>query len=118
MHMPDSSWVSIHSSQIAAQIDPMGAQLSVLRDPSGLDLLWDGDASVWSGRAPLLFPIVGALAGGHYRLGSAAFPLSRHGFARGKVFDIVESGAAAATFRLRSDAQSLQIYPFEFELQV
>jgi hypothetical protein len=41
-----------------------GAQLSILRDPSGRELLWDGNPAFWNGRAPLLFPIVGTLAGG------------------------------------------------------
>ena len=62
--MPDqnSPWVSLSSAGLSAQIDPLGAQLSVLRDHAGRDLLWNGDPSVWAGRAPLLFPIVGALA--------------------------------------------------------
>jgi galactose mutarotase-like enzyme len=110
--------VSLSSGDLRAEIDPLGAQLSILRDSAGRDLLWDGDPSVWTGRAPVLFPIVGALAGGSYRLESTRYRLSRHGFARGKLFDIVESASAAATFRLRSDAASLQIYPFRFELDI
>ena len=43
---------------------PQGAQLSTLRDREGRELLWDGDPAVWTGRAPLLFPIVGVLVGG------------------------------------------------------
>jgi len=111
-------WVSISSGDLTAEIDPLGAQLSILRDGAGRDLLWDGDPSVWTGRAPVLFPIVGALAGGSYRLDSMIYPLSRHGFARGKRFDIVESSAASAALRLRADAASLQIYPFRFELDI
>jgi galactose mutarotase-like enzyme len=73
---------------------------------------------VWTGRAPLLFPIVGTLAGGCYRLGSKVHQLSRHGFARGKLFEVTESTSAAAAFRLTADAASLQVYPFHFELDV
>ena len=80
--------------------------------------MWDGDPAVWAGRAPLLFPIVGALAGGSYRLDSKDFPLSRHGFARGKLFDNIETSAAAAAFRLTADEASFQVYPFNFELDV
>jgi galactose mutarotase-like enzyme len=81
-------------------------------------LLWDGDSSIWAGRAPLLFPIVGALAGGSYRLGSTTHQLPRHGFARDKLFEIVDSSVAAATFRLQADQTTLQVYPFRFELDV
>jgi galactose mutarotase-like enzyme len=73
---------------------------------------------VWSGRAPLLFPIVGALAGGAYRLGSNVYPLPRHGFARGKLFEIADSTSAAAAFRLTADEASFRVFPFRFELEV
>ena len=88
-----------------------------MRDRDGRDLLWNGDAGVWAGRAPLLFPIVGVLAGGSYRLGSARYALSRHGFARDKQFTVTSAGAAAAEFVLQPDASSLAVYPFQFELQ-
>jgi len=118
--VPDesSNWVTLSSGDLGAEINPLGAQLSNLRDPAGRDLLWDGDPAVWNGRAPLLFPIVGALAGGAYRLGSKSYPLPRHGFARGKHFDIVESTRAAAILRLKADEDSFKVYPFHFELEI
>jgi galactose mutarotase-like enzyme len=111
-------WVSLTSGNLTAEVDPLGAQLSSLRDRAGRDLLWDGDPSVWTGRAPLLFPIIGTLAGGSYRLGSKVYQLPRHGFARGKLFDIVETTTARAAFRLKADEASFQVYPFRFELEV
>jgi galactose mutarotase-like enzyme len=111
-------WVTLNSGGLTAEIDPLGAQLSTLRDPTGCELMWNGEASVWSGRAPLLFPIVGALAGGSYRLGSNRYQLSRHGFARGSMFQLVDSSRTSAVFRLNADAASLKRYPFWFELEV
>ena len=111
------AWLSISSDELTAEIDPRGAQLSVLRDRDGRDLLWNGDAGVWAGRAPLLFPIVGVLAGGSYRLGPKRYPLSRHGFARDKEFSLESSSAVAASLLLRPDASTLAVYPFQFELR-
>lgn len=118
--MPESPqpWVTIGSEELSASINPHGAQLSRLSDGDGRDLLWDGDPAVWSGRAPLLFPIVGVLAGGSYRLGPDSYRLSRHGFARDKHFTLVEADAGAALLRLRADPSTLQIYPFDFDLEV
>jgi galactose mutarotase-like enzyme len=113
-----SGWVRISSEELSAEIDPHGAQLSRLSDRASRDLLWNGDPAVWTGRAPLLFPIVGALAGGSYRWGSNSYPLSRHGFARGKNFSIVSVNAASASFKLSADPSTLQVYPFRFELLV
>lgn len=110
-------WVSIRSDELAAEIDPQGAQLSTLKD-GNLDLLWDGNPALWAGRAPILFPIVGALAGGSYRLGAETYHLSRHGFARGKAFAIVNTTRSSALLRLSADDATLQVYPFRFELDV
>jgi galactose mutarotase-like enzyme len=111
-------WVSISSGEMTAEIDPRGAQLSVLRAGNDSDLLWNGDPSVWAGRAPLLFPIVGVLSGGRYRLGSKTYPLSRHGFARDRVFTLQHSSSSAVAFRLRADESTESVYPFQFELDV
>ena len=110
--------MSFKSGELTAEVNPLGAQLSTLRDRAGRDLLWGGDPSVWTGRAPLLFPIIGALAGGSYRLDSRVYHLPRHGFARAKQFEVIESTPAGAAFRLRADETSLQLYPFRFELEL
>jgi galactose mutarotase-like enzyme len=113
-----AEWVALESDALSAAIDPQGAQLSLLRDAAGRDLLWDGDPAIWKGRAPLLFPIVGALVGGSYRLGSNTYRLPRHGFARDRRFEIVRSTRTAAEFELTADQESLRIYPFRFALRV
>jgi galactose mutarotase-like enzyme len=118
--MPEQSnpWVHLSSGDLTAEINPQGAQLSCLRDRAARDLLWDGDPAVWSGRAPLLFPIVGVLVGGSYRLGAQTYHLPRHGFARGKVFSIEHTTSSTAVFKLSADEASFQVYPFRFELEV
>jgi galactose mutarotase-like enzyme len=117
--MPDAqNWISLSSPELQAQINPLGAQLSVLRDREGRDLLWNGDPSIWTGRAPILFPIVGELASGKYRVAGETYHLSRHGFARGKVFEVVATSDSTALFRLKADESTLPIYPFLFELDV
>jgi galactose mutarotase-like enzyme len=113
-----SSLITIASPDLSADINPLGAQLSALRDHAGRDLQWDGDPEVWKGRAPILFPIVGALSGNQYNLDGKVFKLSRHGFARDKLFSLVEATPASALFRLRWDEETLAVYPFEFELDL
>jgi len=113
-----SHWLSLSDGQLSARIDPLGAQLSELKDAAGRDLLWGGDPSVWAGRAPLLFPIVGALAGGEYRVEGKAYRLPRHGFARVSTFQVLDASPSSASFRLKADEATLQVYPFPFELDV
>ncbi len=113
-----SDWITIRSTGLSAAIDPQGAQLSALRDADGRDLQWGGDPAIWAGRAPVLFPIVGMLAGGQYRIAGHRYSLPRHGFARNRRFAVAQSGPTGVTFRLSADAQTLAVYPFEFELDV
>jgi galactose mutarotase-like enzyme len=115
---PATTWVALSSAELSAQINPLGAQLSILRDSGGRDLLWDGNPAVWAGRAPILFPIVGTLAGGRYRVGSTTYELPRHGFARGRLFEVLQAGPTTAVFRLKADGQTLKVYPFRFELDI
>jgi galactose mutarotase-like enzyme len=113
-----SAWIRLKSADLSAEIDPLGAQLSILADAAGRDLLWNGEPSIWSGRAPLLFPIVGTLAGGIYRLGAKQYALPRHGFGRVSLFTLVSADATSAVLRLSATESTGKVYPFEFELDL
>jgi galactose mutarotase-like enzyme len=113
-----SDWITIRSTGLSATLNPQGAQLSVLRDAADRDLQWNGDPSVWAGRAPILFPIVGMLVGGQYRTAGRSFALPRHGFARNRRFRVADAGPTSVTFKLSADPQTLAVYPFQFELDV
>lgn len=67
---------------------------------------------------PILFPIVGALANGSYRLGAKRYSLPRHGFARTSGFEIAHASASSAAFTLKASEATFALYPFRFELQI
>jgi galactose mutarotase-like enzyme len=115
--MSDADQITIASETIRATLSPLGAEMVRLQSASR-DLQWDGDPAVWNGRAPLLFPIIGALAGGRYRLGGETFALPRHGFARRSAFALVAHDAAQVRFRLVADEATRAVYPFAFVLDV
>jgi galactose mutarotase-like enzyme len=108
--------IEIASENLSAAINPLGAELSHLRDAEGRELMTDADPAFWAGRAPLLFPIVGRLAGDRYRLDGKAYPLSQHGFARRQMFELVEQAADRAAFRLADNDATRAVYPFAFTL--
>ena len=108
--------IEIASEALAATINPLGAELTGLRDRQGREWMSDGDPAYWAGRAPLLFPIVGRLNGDAYRLGGARYALPQHGFARRRAFALIEQAADRALFRLTDDAETRAVYPFAFAL--
>lgn len=109
---------TISSDRLIAGIATFGAELQRLTDNEGRELQWNGDPAVWRGRAPILFPVIGLLEGGQYRLDDVSYPMPKHGFARQANFDIVEQLADAATFRLQATDATRAVYPFEFRLDV
>jgi galactose mutarotase-like enzyme len=108
--------VEIASDRLRAAINPFGAELSSLRDPDGSELMTDADPAFWSGRAPLLFPIVGRLMNDKYRLDGKEYPLPQHGFARRQPFALIEQAADRAVFRLTDNDATRAFYPFAFTL--
>lgn len=106
------------SSGITAAINPDGAELWWLRDAQEHDLLWQGDPAVWSGRSPILFPIVGQLAADTYRLDGEPHHLAKHGFARHARFTVTENGPNHVALRLEDDATTRAAYPFAFSLSL
>ncbi len=99
-----------------AVIARQGAELTALH-LGGSDLLWDA-GPLWPRRAPLLFPVVGALAGDTLRHQGAAYSMPKHGFARDRAFDWQEGSATACALALRDDDRTRAAYPFPFVLTV
>ena len=59
----------LYNDYIAAAVNTMGAELwSLKRREDDREFLWQGDRQIWLRRAPLLFPITGALKEGKIRI--------------------------------------------------
>lgn len=114
--MSDADLIAIASGDLTARVNPLGAELWSLTDAAGREYMTGADPAFWTGHAPLLFPIVGALNGGHYRLNDREYALAKHGFARTSQFACVEASESAALFRLADSGETRAVYPFAFEL--
>lgn len=110
--------VTISSPSLQAQVSENGAELVRLQDGQGRDLLWDGNPDYWTGRSPLLFPIVGRVRNDRIRVGGLEYALPKHGFARTSRFEIEDASTSQCRFSLRSDEATLKQYPFLFRLDV
>jgi galactose mutarotase-like enzyme len=108
----------IRSDDLQAEICSHGAELIRLRDRRGRDLLWDGCAKWWAGRAPLLFPIIGRLPNDQALIDGKIYAMRQHGFARTKDFTLVHFANSECCFRLEADAATRVQFPFDFVLEV
>lgn len=106
----------ISNHHLSVDIAPLGAELQAIVTPDGADWLWNGDPQWWSGRAPLLFPVVGKSPGGEVEIGGRTYPMQPHGFARRTVFETVAEHQDRVTLMLKPSAETRRSFPFEFFL--
>ena len=109
----------LENEKLKIQVSDDGAELcSVYDKVRGREALWTADPKYWARHAPVLFPFVGKVNGGHYTYEGKQYPMGQHGFARDREFACVETGEAHVTHRLKSDEESKKVYPFDFVLEV
>lgn len=101
-----------------AVADSHGGELVSLRDRNGTEYIWDGSAPFWSGRNPVLFPIVGRLKNDTVTFAGKSAEMAKHGFARRSDFSVLAQSADSILFELRESEETLRQYPFPFSLQL
>jgi galactose mutarotase-like enzyme len=110
---------TLENKFISISINALGVELrSLVHAYAGLEYMWQADAAFWGKTSPVLFPIVGGLKDNSYIFKNQKYELPKHGFAREKVFELEKRSETELHFLLKSDAQTLQNYPFEFEFRV
>ena len=109
---------TISNKTLTASIKHAGAELFSLIDNQKKEYIWNGNPDFWPKHSPILFPIVGSLKNNTYTFNEKEYHLSRHGFARDMEFNLLEKTESSATFSLEYNEETLQKYPFKFELQI
>ncbi len=109
--------ITIKNENLIAQISELGAELKSLKKEN-YEYIWHGDSQVWSGTAPVLFPMLCALKDDKYILDGKEYTLEKHGFAKNKMFEVECCTENSVTFLLKDDSETIKSYPFEFEFRV
>jgi galactose mutarotase-like enzyme len=113
-----TDWITIASDRLTAAISPHGAELSSLKDADGRELMTDADPAFWTGRAPILFPVIGVTNGGVIRLDGHDYPMAKHGFARHADFTVVQAEPDRLLLELTDSEETRKSYPFAFRLEL
>lgn len=110
--------VEIKNKHLKVGASTLGSELMYITTREGTEFLWNGDNSVWSFRAPVLFPICGGLKEGKYSHNGNFYSLSKHGFALYSEFEPNKLNDTAMEFVLYSSEETKKIYPFDFCFKV
>lgn len=111
-----SETILIENEALAVEVHHLGAEMQSLRTADGRDFLWNGDARWWTGRSPILFPIVGKAPGDLIAVNGKTYPMGQHGFARRRVFGLMDRTTKSCRHRLASTEATREVYPFDFNL--
>ena len=102
---------------LTIEVSGHGAELSSIRKGE-TEYLWQADPKFWGRHSPVLFPIVGSVWEGRYRVGENEFTLGQHGFARDMDFTLVWQTETELRYRLESTEDTLAKYPWPFCLEI
>jgi galactose mutarotase-like enzyme len=109
---------TIQNEFLSVSADDQGGELHSLIY-GGTEFLWQGDPAWWTGRAPILFPVIGRFRGATYLHNGKRYSLSQnHGFARRNKFNLAGNSGDELVFSLHDSEETRSVYPFEFELLV
>ncbi len=107
------------NSKFILGVKEMGAELTSLKSKeTGFEYIWPGNADIWYGQSPILFPIIGRLLNDKYRLNGKEYCMNKHGIVRKKPFKLIHKTSDSLTFSQTDDEKSRESYPYNFELQV
>ena len=67
--------IEIKNDFLTVEISALGAEIVRIKDKDGNDRQWNGDPSVWSGRAPIMFPICGGLKNDTLKFGEKEYEI-------------------------------------------
>lgn len=108
---------SLENQFVQLRVKPEGAELCSIRK-NGIEYLWQADPLFWKRHSPVLFPIVGSLWEGEFRVEGKSYAMSQHGFARDSVFSLLSQSSDSICFRLCSDENTLKSFPYPFVLDI
>lgn len=102
---------------ISVEIDSHGAEIKSIQK-NGTEYMWSGDPKYWGRTSPVLFPFVGSVSNGVYRIDDTEYPMGQHGFARDMEFTLSSQSSKSLVFSLSSNEETLRKYPFDFVLKI
>ncbi len=111
---------TIESETLEVSVKQKGMELCSFKSKiSGKEYLWQGDPQFWTGQAPILFPIIGALKNGKTDYQGKEYEIPKHGFIRNSSdAKLIHQSIDSLIFRFDSSAETLEVYPFLFTLEV
>ena len=110
---------TLENSILRITVDNHGAELkSITSISDGIEYLFNGDPKWWKYSSPVLFPIVGKLVNGKYKVDNEEYSLPGHGFGRISDYNCIRKESDEVVFALEWNEETLKSYPYKFSLEI
>ena len=115
--------IELKSDDLQVEFQSLGGALSSIKDKDGVEYLWQGDSTYWSGQAPVLFPICGSVRNDTVLYDNedgsqVKGKVPRHGLVRKKEFELVNQTENSVTFAIEDEEEMYANYPYHFRLEI
>lgn len=109
---------TIENDRLKLTVSDKAAQMHSLFDKEkNREVLYQGDQG-WSGRNPVLFPMVGSTwKKGEYEIDGQTYAMKNHGLIRYSTLEFVND-EEGIVLHIGSDEETKKQYPFDFDFQV
>ena len=107
----------LNNEQLTVTFTTKGGTICSIEDSQGIEYLWQGDATYWSGQAPILFPICGGLRDDKALIGDdLETQMPRHGIVRKREWEMIEKDEKHIVFEITSNIETKVMFPYDFRL--
>ena len=111
--------IEIFNKILSVKISLNGAEIiSLFNKKQKFEHIWQAEEESWNQHAPILFPIVGKLKDGSYQIDGKTYKMKNHGFASHSLFSVVSKTSSKVILLLKSSSETLNMYPYQFEMLV
>ncbi len=111
--------IHLENDKLKVSVALNGAEIrSVVDKETDQEYMWSGDSYYWERVSPVLFPTVGKVFEGKYRVDGETYHLPQHGFLRDQVFELVDSSDVKIVLSFKSSDDTLAVYPFKHEVRI
>ncbi len=109
--------ITLKNGNLTVDISTKGAEIQKI-EKNGVNYLWSGDPAVWTGKAPILYPICGGLRDDKFTYEGKEYTMPKHGFAKISDFTVETASDTEAVLKYAGNEAYDREFPFEADFFV
>lgn len=109
---------TIKNDYLQVSISTRGAEMQSIKSNDGTEYLWQGNPEFWRNRATNIFPYVGRMTNGKYRVYGNEYEMRIHGFLCEQELEFDQKAEDCIEFKTSATEETKRVYPFAFHYAI